>query len=186
MTQHIPYHDMYSGPGESMGGEKAYVWNPKRDEDNIVTVMRRDYGPFESGWDMGSRPLDPQTVYSDSQERFQKIIDSTPKEANFNGIRIKEDHSVEEPLVWDREKTQYYDEHGRIDQKAWDSIFVGKVEPVDKAKCMEKAEEEARLDTMACFQDTESPEARRHYHRVKMEQYRFMTRPNGYMRRGKD
>ena len=36
---------------------KEQVWDPKRDEVKIVTVMRRDYGPFESGWDMGSRPL---------------------------------------------------------------------------------------------------------------------------------
>ena len=57
MTQHIPYHDMYSGPGESMGEKKAYDWSPKIDEDKIVAVMKRDYGPFESGWDMGSRPL---------------------------------------------------------------------------------------------------------------------------------
>jgi len=87
MTQHIPYHDMYSGPGESMGEKKAYDWSPKIDEDKIVAVMKRDYGPFESGWDMGSRPL----VWSDPF-----FITDTTIEYNT------EDH---EPLVWDREKT---------------------------------------------------------------------------------
>jgi len=116
MNKHIPYHDMYSGPGESMG-ERCYsravrknpklesiknmlddawnetqkskeqVWDPKRDEVKIETVMKRDYGPFESGWDMGSRPL----VWSDPF-----FITDTTIEYNT------EDH---EPLVWDREKT---------------------------------------------------------------------------------
>ena len=103
MTQHIPYHDMYSGPGESMG-EVVYhgLKNITRNFQDLYSKSVLELAGLD---EEEEKPLDPQTVYFDSQERFQKIIDSAPKEANFNGIKIKEDHSVEEPLVWDREKT---------------------------------------------------------------------------------
>ena len=81
---HIPYHDMYSGPGESMG-EPAKLGSIKRlmdkcleDHERYMAEQRRDLEKFMSGlsWDRS-------TQYYDEHGRIS-MIRGQHNPINFN------------------------------------------------------------------------------------------------------
>ena len=83
---HIPYHDMYSGPGESMGEKTKPMINLSKYMDKV----------FE----------EHEKAMKVKREEMNKF---------FDGLVWPGGENKPELYVWGEGSTQYYDEHGKIE-----------------------------------------------------------------------